>query len=301
MHPEVRSQRVEEFVVGVTDSGPNAITGEITADDVPIIRTVFVRGGSAHDIDILISLLPPDFPFCYRVDDFTCAIGGTERFLRMTVEGAFQHVDNMLLNASAIMHAYLPNFERRYGVWQVHHVHKSLRQSAQRRFSLTISDQDGLAALRAPADGDLTLATLLLHLAQTNGKVGEALALLNAPNPGWAAVYDTIKLVERTSVAKGKATKLKLYRGTASWYRHLGELGRPKKPAGAPTLVQARTFAFGLLRVWLELRVSEYIRRRDAGSTSPLVVVSQPVTELAKLITGPPLTMQLGRQSTKQS
>ena len=252
-------QRVDEYMIRVTDAGPDGKgVGEPDASDPPVSRTVHVRAEAGWLIDELIPLLPPDVPFVSRVDETTCAVGSAE-FMNLTPAEAYQRVENMLGNLTALMHVYSPNTRRRLEVWQVHELHASGRQSAIKRFTMTVSHADGIAKLTESTDSTLNRAALLLRLAQSDGRISEALALLQAPEPGWGAVYDVLKFVENSPVTKGKRGKVDKYRGTASWYRHLGEPGRGPKPRNAPNLIEARTFAFGLLHAWLELRISKFL------------------------------------------
>ena len=260
-------QRIDEYMVRVTDAGPAGATGEPGPDDPPVTRSVWIRAEAGWLVDELVKTLPPGLPVAGRIDEFTCSVGGTPEFLKLTPSDAYQVVENMLGNLTALMHAYSPNTRRRYEVWQVSELHKSGRQSAIKRLQMTVSATDGMVTLRKSVDGDLSRCTVLLVLAQSNGQVSEALALLQNPEPAWAAVYDALKFVAGSPVATGKKKKIDKYRGTASWYRHLGEPNRPAKPDNAPDLIQARAFAFGLLREWLDLKVSEYLDSHKAAAS----------------------------------
>jgi hypothetical protein len=103
--------------------------------------------------------------------------------------------------------------------------------------------------------GEETRATLLLRLAATDSRVQDALGLIQTADPGWGAVYDVLKFVEDTQVAQ--KTKIRKYIRTASWYRHLGEAKREPLPADPPTLNEAREYAFGLLREWIDRRLQQ--------------------------------------------
>jgi hypothetical protein len=214
-------QRIDEFMVQVTDAGPGGITGKPGHEDPPITRSVWIRGEAGWLIDALITLLPPDIPFASRIDEFTCAVGGTPEFLKLTPSEAYQRVENMLGNLTALMHAYSPNTRRRFEVWQVSELHKSGRQSAIKRLQMTVSATDGMAHLRGAVDGNLSRGAVLLQLARTNGQISEALALLQTPEPAWAAVYDALKFVKGSGVATGKKQKIDRYRGTAPASRGL--------------------------------------------------------------------------------
>ena len=146
------------------------------------------------------------------------------------------------------MHIYTPNTRRSYQVGQVNTWYEHSGQTISSRTTFTVNKRDGAAALAKQA-------TQLLRLAETDEGVKAALGLVQAADPGWGAVYDVLKFVEGTAVAHNRKTKIKKYRGTASWYRHLGEPKRPALPADPPTLAQAREYAFGLLQEWLDLRL----------------------------------------------
>jgi hypothetical protein len=193
-------------------------------------------------------------------------VGGTAEYLALSLSEAWQRVENSVASLTAMMHAYCPNSRYGFEVWQVHHLHASQRQSALKRFTMTVSEKDGIADLGESINGTSNRAAVLLELAQTNGRVNEALALLQGPEPSWAAVYNALKFVEGSAVATGKKSKIGIYRRTANWHRHLGEPNREPMPANPPTLVQARTFACGLLREWLELRVAQYLQEKQAVS-----------------------------------
>jgi hypothetical protein len=252
-------QRVEELMVRCTDAGPGGQVGQLEANDLAIARTAWVRAEAGWMIDALVPLLPPEAPFAGRVDELTCAVGGTPDFLRLTPTEAYERVEKMLGDVTALMHAYSPNLRRRFEVWQIHEVHTSGRQSAIKRYQVTVSASDGMARLKEPVSGNQNRAAALLQLANRDEQVRDALSLLQTPEPSWGAVYDALKFVEDSPVAQGRKKKIKKYGGTASWHRHLGERGRPAKPKNPPDLVQARAFAFGLLREWLDLKVAEYL------------------------------------------
>jgi hypothetical protein len=258
------AQRVDEYMIRATDAGPDGKgVGEPDASDPPVTRTVHVRAEAGWLIDVLIPLLPPDIPFVNRIDETTCAVGSAE-FMNFTPSEAYQRVENMLGNLTALMHVYSPNTRRRFEVWQVHELHASGRQSAIKRLTMTVSHTDGMAKLTESVDGTVSRAALLLRLAQSDGRISEAFALLQTPEPSWGAVYDVLKFVEQSPVTKGKRTKVDTYRRTANWYRHLGEPDREPKPSNAPNLIEARTFAFGLLQDWLELRISKFLTGRSS-------------------------------------
>jgi hypothetical protein len=204
---------------------------------------------------------PPDTPFASRVDEFTCAVGGTPDLLKLTPSEAHQRVENMRGNLTALMHAYSPNTRRRFEVWQPHEVPMSGRQSAIKRFQVTVLGQrrygptQGTARRRSEQSCGPTSARKKEWTSQRSAR-----ATPN-PEPAWAAVYDSLMFVKDSPVAQGTMRKIKKYRTTASWHRHLGEPNRPAKPDNAPDLVQARAFAFSLLQGWLDLKVAEYLRK----------------------------------------
>lgn len=266
-------QRVEEFMFRVIDAGPNGAVGDPDPSDQVVARSVHVRVGESWLIDQVRGLLPPDMPFAGRVAANTLSVGvpanpdttfaiTSPDFLNFMPAEIFQRVENVLRRLTALMNVYSPNTRRAMYARQVHNVYASGRQAAHVRALMATSATDGIASLATPIDGCETRSTILLRIAQSDGRVSEALSLLESPDSGWAAIYDVLKFVDNSTVTKGKKSKISLYRGTASWYRHLGEPGRPAKPVDAPSLVDARTFAFGLLQDWLELRVTRYLAER---------------------------------------
>jgi hypothetical protein len=96
----------------------------------------------------------------------------------------------------------------------------------------------------------------LLKLAEQHGDVSEALALVSGGVPSWHAIYDVIEFLgDAPEIARrGWATKRQVnrHRQTANHYRHLGAPRKHRRPDPAPTIEEARTFVFGLLRRWLE-------------------------------------------------
>src|ERR1700679_2725774 len=99
-------QRVDEYMFRVTDAGAGGHTEQPGPEDPSVTRSVWIRGEADWLIDVLISVLPPDFPFASRIDQVTCAIGATPEFLKLTPSEAYQRVENMLSNLTALMHAY---------------------------------------------------------------------------------------------------------------------------------------------------------------------------------------------------
>jgi hypothetical protein len=210
-------------------------------------RTVAVRADNAWEIDVLAPLLPPGFTITGWINETTCAIGAPD-FINLSVDDAYQRVDSMLGSLIAAMHIYTPNTRRSYRADQVNTSYEPSWQTATKRTSITVNECGSADALAKQA-------TLLLHLAGTDEDVKKALGLVCVEDPGWGAVYDVIKFVEKTPVALGHETEIERHRQTANHYRHLGEKPKPL-PANPPTLGDARQFTFGLLlREWLDQRL----------------------------------------------
>ena len=238
---------MSDLEIKATDSGGD---GRPIENDPVIARTVHVCAEADWLIDRLKALLPPSLSFV-RLNPTTCAIGSPD-FNDLSPADARQHVEILLRNLTALMHIYSPNTRRSFNVSQVHEQHESGRQSAIARLSIAVNQTDGHAALLAPVGAEAR-ATLLLHQAQTDDLVMKALRLLDAPEPGWHAVYDVLEFIEKTLVSDLRKTPgFEKVGQTANHYRHLGATARFPLPNNPPTLDQARVYAFDLLRTWLD-------------------------------------------------
>ena len=240
-----------ELDIKMTDSAGD---GRPIENDPVIARDVVVRAEADWLLDRLQSLLPLPLTF-NRVDPTSCAIGSPE-FLNLGPLEARQDVENVLRNVTALMHVYSPNTRRLYEVLRIREQHASGRNSIIQRFSLGVNKTDGHAAL-CECVGPESRVTLLLRLAETDDQVMHALGLIAAADPGWHAIYDVLEFIEKTIVIDLRNTDgFEEVCRTANHYRHLGAKKNFPLSKNPPTLDQAREFAFGLLKEWLEERLT---------------------------------------------
>lgn len=256
-------QRLEEFFVQVTDSGGKPTPG---VADPAVTRSVWIRAEAPWVIDQLIPLLPNDVPMAGREDAVTLVVG-SPAFLQLSVSEAWQLVENLVSKSVALMNIYSPNTRRHMEVWQVHELRKSGQQAAFKRYTITVSETDGIRKLAARIDDKGSRSAALLRLATCSGRVANALSLIQAPEPGWGAIYDVLQFVENSPAARKDAGKVRNYIRTANWYRHLGESNRQPLPTDPPSLFQARTFACKLLEEWLEQRLMEFLKGEPGAAS----------------------------------
>lgn len=243
----------ETIYINATDSGGD---GRATEFDPIAARTVWVRAQADHQIDELVRILPVELVFSARIDPLTCSVASPD-FINLGVQVVIAHVEEILRDLTTILHLYTPNSPRPYQVWQVHDQLASGRQVATRKFELNVLPWDGIAKLSERTDIE-NLTTRLLRLADADEVVRDALGLLWMAEPPWGAVYDVLEFMEKTAVSDCRHTKkFKKHMRTANFHRHRG-ISRLQLPNDPPTLAQARSFAFDLLRKWMEERVGRH-------------------------------------------
>jgi hypothetical protein len=130
---------------------------------------------------------------------------------------------------------------------------RPFRRSLRSHINVNTYSAKGILEL-ASLRGVESLGTALAHRAAAHAAFREALALVEKRPLRWSQIYDVIEFLGAERIATtGWATRRDIVRirRTANYYRHLG---RPKKdtlPKNPPTLANARTFAFNLLKRWI--------------------------------------------------
>jgi hypothetical protein len=173
-----------------------------------------------------------------------------------TGQDVFREADLLVSRIHAILSIYLqlPAAFSVVSILWVNSQERPFRRSLRSKININVYSAKGVRDLAILRAGN-SLGSILVHRAATNVALDEALALVGEGAVRWSQIYDVIEFLGGAKIiaSKGWATERDIVRvrRTANYHRHLG---RPKKdpvPKNPPTLAQAKTFAFDLLKRWI--------------------------------------------------
>ena len=135
---------------------------------------------------------------------------------------------------------------------------RPLNRGVRGSVTINVYSAEGIAEL-ASLQGLQSLGSAIVHKANSDPAVNEALSLHGDNGLGWPQIYDIIEFLGGANeiVRNGWATKKRIrdIRQTANHFRHLGSTKKYPLPATHPTITEASTFVNDLLKRWITSRL----------------------------------------------
>jgi hypothetical protein len=224
-----------------------------------MVRYAAVLSGQPHILEHIAPCFSGDEAWITKLDDIWALVSSAFEGCGKA-QDVFPIADSILHRINCILALYtrlLPSLAVTY-IQAFDDAGRPLNRGIRGTVSINVYSAEGIAELSG-IHGLQSLGSAIVHKANSDPAINEAISLRGDQELGWPQIYDIIEFLGGADeiARNGSATKKRIrdIRQTANHFRHLGSAKKCPLPAILPTIAEARTFVNDLLRRWMTTRL----------------------------------------------